>query len=91
VLTLAATIARAQPVARPKFDVAGIKPTTGQRMAVRPMPGGPLTVALPLKLLIMNACGFRRPQILGGPNRMNSGRCAIDAKAPATRLASSSC
>jgi hypothetical protein len=36
------------------------------------MPGGRLLATAPVKLLIMNAYGFQRPEIVGGPDPINT-------------------
>ncbi len=70
-----------QPVARPKFEVASIKPSTEQRFKmVRPLPGR-LTADAPVQLLIQNAYGVQPFQIAGGPDWVNSEHYQIEAKA----------
>jgi uncharacterized protein (TIGR03435 family) len=72
----------AQSAERPKFEVASIKLSVEQRlMAVRPMPGGRLVATAPVKLLIMNAYGLQRSEIVGGPDWINTDRYEIEAKA----------
>ena len=56
-----------QPAARPKFEVASIKPSQEQRfMMVRPLPGR-LTATAPVRLLMQNAYTVQSFQIVGGP------------------------
>ncbi|MBZ5631925.1 MAG: TIGR03435 family protein [Acidobacteriia bacterium] len=70
-----------QPVARPKFEVASIKPSQEPGpMTVRPLPGR-LTANATVKLLMQNAYTVHLFQILGGPDWINSERYEIEAKA----------
>jgi uncharacterized protein (TIGR03435 family) len=70
-----------QSAARPKFEVASIKPSQEQRfMMVRPLPGR-LTATAPVRILMQNAYTAQPFQILGGPAWVNSERYEIDAKA----------
>ena len=70
-----------QPAARPKFEVASIKPSQEQRfMMVRPLPGR-LTASAPVRLLMQNAYTVQSFQIVGGPAWIDSERYAIEAKA----------
>ena len=70
-----------QPVARPKFEVASVKPSTEQRFKmVRPLPGR-LTADAPVQLLMQNAYGVQPFQIAGGPDWINSEHYQIEAKA----------
>ena len=72
----------AQSAERPKFEVASVKLFADRSpMAVRPMPGGRLVATAPVKLLIMNAYGFQRSEIVGGPDWINTDWYEIDAKA----------
>ena len=67
--------------ARPKFEVASIKPTGsrgGGRM--RPMPGR-LTASAPLRVLMEAAYHVQPFQIVGGPEWVESDGYAVDAKA----------
>ena len=65
-----------QPAARPKFEVASIKPSQEQRfMMVRPLPGR-LTATAPVRLLMQNAYTVQPFQIVGGPAWINSERYA---------------
>ena len=70
-----------QTAARPKFEVASIKPSAEQRfMMVRPLPGR-LTASAPLRLLMQNAYTVQSFQIVGGPGWIDSERYALEAKA----------
>lgn len=72
----------AQSADRPKFEVASIKLSAEQRLiAVRPVPGGRLVATAPVKLLVMNAYGLQRSEIIGGPDWINTDRYEIEAKA----------
>lgn len=86
VLLAAAAVALfGQSPARPKFEVASIKPSQEQRfMMVRPLPGGRFTATAPLRLLMQNAYGpfgMQAFQIVGGPSWIDSDRWEIEAKA----------
>jgi uncharacterized protein (TIGR03435 family) len=71
----------AQPTARPKFEVASIKPSQEQRfMSVRPLPGR-LTANATVRLLMQNVYAMQPFQIVGGPEWINSERWEIEAKA----------
>lgn len=50
-------------------------------MGVRPMPGGRLVANAPVKLLIMNAYGLQRSEIVGGPDWIDTDRYEVNAKA----------
>ncbi|HEV2448207.1 MAG TPA: TIGR03435 family protein, partial [Candidatus Sulfopaludibacter sp.] len=76
-----ATAAFAQSAGRPKFEVASVKASAEARLTVRVMPGGRLSATAPVKLLIMNAYGLQRSEIVGGPDWINTDRYEIDAKA----------
>jgi uncharacterized protein (TIGR03435 family) len=70
-----------QTAARPKFEVASIKPSQEQRfMMVRPLPGR-LTASAPLRLLMQNAYTVQAFQIVGGPGWIDSERYTLEAKA----------
>ena len=70
-----------QTTARPKFEVASIKPSQEMRFqSVRPLPGR-LTANATVKLLIQNAYSVEPFQIQGGPDWINSERFEIEAKA----------
>lgn len=70
-----------QPAARPKFEVASVKPAREVRFRmVRTSPGG-LTASAPVLLLIQNAYGVQPFQIVGGPEWMRSEHYEIEAKA----------
>ena len=65
-----------QPAARPKFEVASVKPSAEQRFKmVRPLPGR-LTADAPVRLLMQNAYAVQPFQIVGGPDWVNSERYA---------------
>ena len=68
---------------RPVFEVASVKSSADKVMFVRVLPGGRLSAAAPVKMLVVNAFGVQGFQIVGGPAWMDSDRYAIDAKAPA--------
>jgi uncharacterized protein (TIGR03435 family) len=71
-----------QPSARPRFDVASIKPSSEQRfMAIRQLPGGRLTGTAPVRLYVINAFNLAPYQVIGGPGWIDSDRYLIDAKA----------
>jgi uncharacterized protein (TIGR03435 family) len=68
-----------QPGARPKFEVASVKPSQESRfMSVRPLPGR-LTANAPVRLLMQNAYTVQAFQILDGPAWINSEYYDIDA------------
>lgn len=69
-----------QPAARPKFEVASVKPSQESRfMSVRPLPGR-LTANAPVRLLMQNAYAVQAFQIQDGPAWINSEYYDIDAK-----------
>ena len=70
----------AQPAARPKFEVASIKPSTERGFMVRPLPGRLIATAS-LRVLMQNAYAMQPFQIVGGPDWINSERYEIEAKA----------
>lgn len=64
------------------FEVASIKPAPEHSsMFVRPMPGGRLSAASPVRLMLMNAYGLQYSQIVGGPDWLNSEAFTVEAKA----------
>jgi hypothetical protein len=70
-----------QPVARPTFEVASIKPSPGRSLRmVRPLPGR-LTADAPVRLLMQNAYTVQPFQIVGGPAWTDSEQYEIEAKA----------
>jgi uncharacterized protein (TIGR03435 family) len=77
--------AQAQPDARPRFDVASIKPNAPGGINTgdfRVLPGGRLTAEkVLLRFLIQNAYGVRPFQLKGGPDWINSEGYDIEAKA----------
>ena len=78
---ITALVVFGQPVARPKFEVASVKPSAEQRFKmVRPLPGR-LTADAPVQLLMQNAYGVQPFQIAGGPDWINSEHYQIEAKA----------
>jgi uncharacterized protein (TIGR03435 family) len=80
-LAIAAFSLFAQPAARPKFDVASIKPSMERGfMAVRPLPGR-LAATASVRVLMQNAYAMQPFQIVGGPEWINSERYEIEAKA----------
>jgi uncharacterized protein (TIGR03435 family) len=80
-LAITALALFAQSAARPKFEVASIKPSKEQRfMSVRPLPGR-LTATAAVRVLMQNAYTLQPFQIVGGPDWINSERYEIDAKA----------
>jgi uncharacterized protein (TIGR03435 family) len=67
--------------ARPKFEVASIKPSAERRfMSVRPLPGR-LTATASVRVLLQNAYAMQTFQIAGGPEWIDSERYEIEAKA----------
>jgi uncharacterized protein (TIGR03435 family) len=69
-----------QPSARPKFEVASIKPSPQQGlMRLRPLPGR-LTADASLRLLMQNAYTVQPYQIVGGAAWIGSERYELDAK-----------
>jgi uncharacterized protein (TIGR03435 family) len=71
-----------QPAARPKFEVAAIKPSLERRfISIRPLPGR-LTANSPVRVLMQNAYTVQPFQIIGGPDWMGSDYYEIDAKPP---------
>ena len=82
-LLLTAALA-ATAFAQKKFEVASIKPHTGdfQRVMIRMAPGGRFTATgVSLKMLITQAYDVRDFQVSGGPGWMTSDRYEINAKA----------
>ena len=70
-----------QPVVRPNFEVASIKPSSQPGfMTVRPLPGR-LTANASVRLLMQNAYTVQAFQIAGGPDWVNSERYQVEAKA----------
>jgi uncharacterized protein (TIGR03435 family) len=81
VLAITAFALFAQPAARPKFEVASIKPSLERSlMNVRPFPGR-LTANATVRLLMQNAYTMQPFQIVGGPAWIDSERYDIEAKA----------
>ena len=69
-----------QPAARPRFEVASVKPSQESRfMSVRPLPGR-LTANAPVRLMMQNAYSVQAFQILDGPAWINSEYYDVDAK-----------
>jgi uncharacterized protein (TIGR03435 family) len=67
--------------ARPKFEVASIKPTGDAGGGwMQPMPGG-LSASAPLRVLMEAAYEVQPFQIVGGPEWVESDGYAVDAKA----------
>src|SRR5262245_64535333 len=86
VVTLAASpfFAQTPDSAKPKFEVASVKPsTTGNNfIGIGRQPGGRFNANnVPLKLLIQNAYNVRDFQVIGGPTWMTTDRWNIEAKA----------
>jgi uncharacterized protein (TIGR03435 family) len=80
-LAITALAVFGQPAARPKFEVASIKPSQGRGfMMVRPLPGR-LTADASLKLLMQNAYTVQPFQVAGGPDWIDSNHFEIEAKA----------
>ncbi len=70
-----------QPVDRPRFEVASVKPSPGRGfMMVRPLPGR-LTADASVRLLMQNAYTVQPFQIAGGPDWVGSERYSIEATA----------
>ena len=81
IVVLTALALFAQPAARPKFEVASVKPSNNTAfMWVRPAPGR-LTADAPVRLLIQNAYSVQQFQMEGGPAWIHSDHYGIDAKA----------
>jgi uncharacterized protein (TIGR03435 family) len=86
-VTVAAALAAITAVAmlgqpaRPKFEVASIKPTGDRgRAMMRPMPGR-ITASGPLRVLMQAAYGLQPFQIVDGPEWVQWDGYALDAKA----------
>ena len=80
-LVIGTLVVFGQTGARPKFEVASIRPSDEQRfMTVRPLPGR-LTANAPVRLLMQNAYSVQPFQIVGGPDWIGSTHYEIDAKA----------
>jgi uncharacterized protein (TIGR03435 family) len=74
---------RAEPTARPQFEVASIKASFSDTiMNVRPLPGR-LTADGTLQVFMQHAYGVQSFQILGGPGWLTTARYEIDARAGA--------
>ena len=77
----------AQSAAKPRFEVASVKPSATDPLALPrsspPSPGRLTLLDIPLRLLIQTAYGyvFNDFQIIGGPDWQNSRRFDIQAKA----------
>jgi uncharacterized protein (TIGR03435 family) len=81
-----APFALAQPLARPQFDVASIKPSEDHgTMYVRALPGGHLLVNAPVRLMLMNAYSIQFSQLAGAPDWLSSETWTIDARATGNR------
>jgi uncharacterized protein (TIGR03435 family) len=81
-LAAAAGALYAQSVARPKFEVASIKPAAEQGfMMIRPAGGGRLTASAPVMMLIQASHSLQAFQIVGAPAWLQSERYEIEAKA----------
>jgi uncharacterized protein (TIGR03435 family) len=89
VCALAAGLLLAQaPIKIPpdlRFEVASLKPSSGQREGggIRPAPGGQRYEAIncPINLMIQVAYRVKADQIVGGPAWMNTDRFDMEAKA----------
>jgi uncharacterized protein (TIGR03435 family) len=74
----------AESTARPRFEVASIKPSSSDRiMNVRPLPGR-LAADATLQVLMQYAYGVQPFQIVGGPGWLTSARYEINATAGAS-------
>jgi len=88
VLLFAAALFAQAPASIPpdlKFEVASLKPSTGQGRGggIRPAPGGQRYVATncPIKMMIQVAYRVKADQIVGGPAWLDSDRFDLEAKA----------
>jgi len=80
-LAVTVVVVFGQPSARPKFEVASVKPSEGQGLqSVRPLPGG-LNADATVRRMMQNAYNLQPYQIAGGPDWVNSERFEVDAKA----------
>jgi len=71
-----------QPLARPRFEVASIKPSQEHGMMyVRALPGGHLMANAPARLMLMNAYGVQFSQLVGAPDWLSSETWSVDARA----------
>ena len=71
-----------QPLARPRFEVASIKPSQEHGMMyVRALPGGHLMANAPARLMLMNAYGVQFSQLMGAPDWLSSETWSVDARA----------
>ena len=71
-----------QSLARPRFDVASIKPSQEHGMMyVRSLPGGHLLANAPARLMLMNAYGVQFSQLMGAPDWLSSETWSVDARA----------
>ena len=81
-LVLAAAALLGQAPARPRFDVASIKPSQERGMMyVRVLPGGRLVVNAPARLMLMNAYGLQFSQLASAPDWLSSETWSVDARA----------
>jgi uncharacterized protein (TIGR03435 family) len=82
-LLLAQAPARIPPDLR--FEVASLKPSTGQEQGggIRPAPGGQRYVAVncPIKLMIQVAFRVKGEQIVGGPRWLETDRFDMEGRA----------
>jgi uncharacterized protein (TIGR03435 family) len=79
-LTVTALAVWGQPAARPKFEVASVKPSQETRfMSVRPLPSR-LTANASVRLLMQSAYTVQAFQIVDGPAWIHSEYYDIDAK-----------
>src|SRR5579871_4827231 len=82
---VATAMAVSQTSTLPAFDVASIKPgkpiESGDRIGLSLMPGGRLSITnFTLKQLVTFAFDLKKPQVLGGPDWIDSDRFDIEAK-----------
>jgi uncharacterized protein (TIGR03435 family) len=71
-----------QPLGRPHFDLASIKPSQERGMMyVRALPGGRLLVNAPARLMLMNAYAIQFSQFVGAPDWLSSETWSVDARA----------
>jgi bla regulator protein blaR1 len=83
-VSMALVFAQALDTAKPKFEVASVKPSTGGNnfIGIGRQPGGRFNANnVPLRLLIQNAYRVRDFQVIGGPSWMATDRWNIEARA----------
>ncbi|HXS93144.1 MAG TPA: TIGR03435 family protein [Candidatus Limnocylindrales bacterium] len=79
---LAACVLFGQSPARPRFDVASVKPSEEKgSMYVRVLPGGHVVANAPARLILMNAYGVQFSQLAGAPDWLSTETWSVDARA----------